>query len=81
MHSWFQTGQHDHILLSDSDFDKSIKGDVVVCPVNRVVYSIQSITCEISLYIQAAFHYRLCKRKLLLQPQVPKLQRHGTLWT
>jgi len=66
---WFQTGQHDYIFLSESDFDKSIKGDVVECPVSTAVYSLQSITCEISLYFQAASHYRLCKRKLLLHLQ------------
>ena len=76
-----QTGQRDYILLSESDFDNCSKGDVVVCPVSTAVYSIQSLTCEISLYFEAASHYRLCKRKLLLHPQIPTLQRHGTLWT
>jgi hypothetical protein len=78
---WLQTGQLDYILLSESDFDKCCKGDVVVCPVNMAVYSVQSLTCEVSLYFQAASHYRLCKRKLLLHSQIPTLQRHGTLWT
>ena len=75
-----QTVQRDYILLSESDFDKCTKGDVLVCPVSRAVYSIQSLTCEISLYFQAASYYRLCKRKLLLHPQIPTLQRHRTLW-
>jgi len=76
-----QTGQHDYILLSESDFDKCSKGNIVVCPVSTAVYSIQSLTCEISLFFQATSHYRLCKRKLLLHPQIQTLQRHGTLWT
>ena len=76
-----QTGRRDYISLSESDFDKCSKGDVVVCPVNTAVYSIQSLTCEISLYFQAVSHYRLCKRNLLPHPQFPNLQRHGTLWT
>jgi hypothetical protein len=52
-----------------------------VCSVNTAIISKQSLTCEIRLYFQAASHYRLCKRKLLRHPQVPTLQRHGTLWT
>ena len=76
-----QTGQRDYILLSKSDFDKGSKGHVVVCPVNTAVYSIQNLICEISLYFQSGSHYRLCKSKLLLHPQIPTWQRHGTLWT
>jgi len=75
-----QNDQRDYILLSESDFDKCSKGDVVVCTVNTAVYSIQSQTSEISIYFQAASNYQLCNRKLLLHPQIPSLQRHGTLW-
>jgi hypothetical protein len=75
-----QVGLRDYTLLSEVEYQQCTKGNPAVCPANRVIYSTQRLTCEISLYFQTVAQYHLCKRELMLQHQAPTMLQHDAAW-
>jgi hypothetical protein len=44
------------------------------------LYDVQTLTCEASLFFQYEGGRQVCRRRLLLDYDLPTLQRHGSVW-
>jgi hypothetical protein len=75
-----QHNQQAYILFTETGFNRCKRGTFTICSADVAVYNEQALKCEISLYSQAKDTHRLCRRKVLLNPQTPFLHRYGTLW-
>jgi hypothetical protein len=51
-----------------------------LCPAERALYDVRSITCEYKLYFQATTKDGLCKSSLMLRYEKLALLRHGETW-
>ena len=72
--------QRDYILMTASDLQKCDAGSITICPTDRALYEIRSITCESKLYFQTTTKDGPCMRSLMLHYQTPTLLRHGEVW-
>jgi hypothetical protein len=75
-----QRSQQPYLLLSEADFVRCNKGNVVICPADVAVYDARTYTCESSLFFKTGSTDPLCRRKLLFHQSAPSLQRYGKLW-
>jgi len=71
--------QRYYILMTAADVQKCSTGSIAICPADRALYDIRSITCESKLYFQTAAKDGPC-RSLLLHYEIPTLLRHGEVW-
>ena len=68
-------------MLTTSEYNNQCnKGDITICPAHNVIFGARQLTCEFSLYFRAKSYHQLCKRKLLLDHQIPTIRRHGAIW-
>jgi len=72
--------QRDYILMTAADVQKCNTGSITICPADRALYDIRSITCESKLYFQTKTKDGSCKRSLMLHYETPTLLRHGEVW-
>jgi hypothetical protein len=68
------------VLLTTTEVQKCNTGSITICPADRALYDIQSITCESKLYFQTTTKDGPCKRSLILHNETPTLLRHGEVW-
>jgi len=57
-----------------------VTGRITVCPANMAVYSMHSLTCELSLFFHATTYNNRCRRHLLLNHRTRTLLKHKSLW-
>jgi len=72
--------QRDYILMTATDVQKCDAESIAICPADRALYDIRSITCESKLYFQTITKDGPCKRSLMLHYETPTLLRHGEVW-
>ena len=72
--------QRDYILMTAANVQKCSTGSIAICPADRALYDIRSITCESKLYFQTATKDGPCRRSLMLHYETPTLLRHGEVW-
>jgi hypothetical protein len=75
-----ERSQQSYLLLSEADFARCSKGNVVICPADVAVYDIRTYMCESSLFFKTGSTDPSCRRKLLFHHSAPSLQRYGKLW-
>jgi len=66
--------------MTAADVQKCSTGSIAICPADRALYDIRSITCESKLYFQTAAKDGPCRRSLMLHYKTPTLLRHGEVW-
>ena len=66
--------------MTAADVQKCDAGSITICPADRALYDIRSITCESKLYFQTTTKDGPCKRSLMLHYETPTLLRHGEVW-
>jgi len=52
--------------MTAADVQKCDAGSITICPADRALYDIRSITCESKLYFQTTTKDGPCKRSLML---------------
>ena len=72
--------QRDYLLLTAADVQKFSTGGIAICPADRALFDIRSITCQSKLYFQTAAKDGPCRRSLMLHYETPTLLRHGKVW-
>jgi hypothetical protein len=72
--------QRDFLLLTTADVQKRHTSSVTLCPVDRALYDVRSITCESKLHFQATTKEGPCKRRLMLRYEKLTFLRHGETW-
>jgi hypothetical protein len=72
--------QRDFVLMTAADVQRYHTGSITLCPADRALYDIRSITCESKLYFQTTTKDGPCKRSLMLRYETPTLLRHGETW-
>jgi hypothetical protein len=75
-----QRSQRDYILLSEAYVNRCKRSDITVCPADTPVYDTHTLTCESSLFFQNTATHHPCRRKLLVNHQMPIFYRHGMTW-
>jgi len=55
-----------------------MQNNITICPADKVIYSTQLMTCELSLFFQTMDSLNLCHRKLLLHHTTPLLQHYDS---
>jgi len=63
--------------MTAADVQKYSTGSIAICPADRALYDVRSITCESKLYIQTATKDGPCRRSLMLNYETSTLSRHG----
>jgi hypothetical protein len=71
----------DYILLSENQYSRGIKSNIVLCQETVVIMNAQTPSCEGSLYFQNEDSRQLCKRQLLPESPAPTLQFHQSFWS
>jgi len=79
-YNYFGLSHRDYILMTAADVQKCDTGSITLCPADRAVCDIRSITCEPKLYFQTTIKDGPCKRSLMLHYETPTLLRHGEVW-
>jgi hypothetical protein len=69
--------QRDFLLLTTANVQKCHTGTIRLCPGDRALYDVRSITCESKLYFQATTKDGHCKRSLMPRYEKLTLLRHG----
>jgi len=75
-----QHSKRDYLLFTETDYNHCYRCSATICPSNVPIFSAQSKTCEMSLYLQTSAAYRLWRRQLIYDPQTPVFQKFGTVW-
>jgi len=44
--------RRDYILLTSADLTQGTTGRIAVCPINKALYDVQSLTCEAKLFFR-----------------------------
>jgi hypothetical protein len=50
--------------MTETDMQRCSTGNITVCPANKAILDVQTLTCESELYFQKATKDRTCQRKL-----------------
>jgi len=74
------SSRRDYILFTEAQWRRCTTTSIALCPADVAIYSQQIVSCESSLFFQAADSNKLCRRNLLFNHRTPTLQRHGALW-
>jgi hypothetical protein len=72
--------QRDFTLMTEADVQRCHAGNITICPADRALYDIRSVTCESKLYFQTTTKDGPCKRSLMLHYETPTLLRHREVW-
>jgi hypothetical protein len=72
--------RRDYLVLDEAHIQLCTSGSLTICPVVTAPYDVQTVTCEASLFFQYENGRRVCRRSLLLDYDVPSLQRRGGVW-
>jgi hypothetical protein len=68
--------RRDYLLLDEAHVQLCTSGSITICPSVTALYDVQTVSCEASLFFQYKDGHRVCRR-LLLDYDLPTLQRHG----
>jgi hypothetical protein len=66
--------------MTVSDVQKCSTGSTTVCPANKAIFDVQTLTCESKRYFQRTAKDRTCQRKLMVHYETPTLVQHGSTW-
>ena len=66
--------------MTTADVQKCGGGSIAICPADRALYDVRSITCKSKMYFQTATKDGLCSRSLMLHYETTTLLRHGEVW-
>jgi hypothetical protein len=66
--------------MREADIQKCDTGSVTICPADRALYDVRSITCESKLYFQTITKDGPCRGSLRLYYETPTLLRHDGVW-
>jgi hypothetical protein len=72
--------RRDYLLLDETQVQQCTSGSVIICPSMAALYDVQTLTCEASLFFQYEGGRQVCRRRLLLDYDLPTVQRHGSVW-
>jgi hypothetical protein len=69
--------QHTYFAMSGAEISKCKGKDILICPANQAVYSMEVKSCILSLYLLSSEAREFCKRTLFTRPAPSSLERHG----
>jgi hypothetical protein len=72
--------RRDYLLLDQAQVKLCTSGSVTICPSVTPLYAVQTVSCAASLFFQHENGRRVCRRRLLLDYDLPNVQRHGGVW-
>jgi hypothetical protein len=52
--------QRDYMLMTEADIQKCSAGSITICPANKAIFYIQTLTCESEVYFQKIVKDGIC---------------------
>jgi hypothetical protein len=72
--------QRDYLLMTETEAQKFTTGSITICPADKALLDVQTLTCESQLFFQKAVKEGTCRRDLLVNYEAPTLLRHQDVW-
>jgi hypothetical protein len=69
-------GKRDYMLMTVADVQRCTAGSITVCPADKSLLDVQTLTCESEFYFQKTLKNGICRRSLLIHYETPTLVRH-----
>jgi hypothetical protein len=73
-------GRRDYLLMTETEARKYTSGSLAVCPADKALLDVQTLTCESQQFFQKAVRDGTCRRHLLVNYEAPTLLRHQDVW-